>query len=99
VLLDGLKEAGLPPPWEMEGDETPGAPDEMATAAIDTAAYAVVKQRALAAHRTQIAADDSFLRMPEDLCRRAFGEETFLLVKSRIADQGAETDLFAGLRD
>jgi mycothiol conjugate amidase Mca len=99
VLLDGLREAGLPPPWDMEeGAETPGAPDEMATATVDTSAYAALKQRALGAHRTQIAADSPFLRLPAELATRVYGEETFHLAKSRIADQGAETDLFAGVR-
>jgi mycothiol conjugate amidase Mca len=99
ILLDGLREAGLPPPWEMEeGAEPPGAPDEIATANVDVSPYALSKQRALAAHRTQISADNSFLLMPPDLTKRVNSVESFILAKSRVPTEDREVDLFAGVR-
>ncbi len=100
-LLDGLKEAGLPPPWDIEAEspDEPGAPDEMATARVDVRTYALVKQRALGAHRTQIEEDSVFLRMPAQLQREVGGHETFFLAQSRVPTSEHEDDLFAGLRD
>jgi mycothiol conjugate amidase Mca len=97
-LLEGLRAEGLPPPWESEGEEDAGAPDEMATARIDVRDYAMLKRRALAAHRTQIAYDSPFFRMSQKLAIETGGEETFLLAKSRIRTAEQETDLFEGLR-
>jgi len=97
-LLNGLREAGLPPPWEIAEGETPGAPDEMVTAAIDVSAYVPLKIRAMQAHRTQIPADSPFLRMPPELAQEIYRIETFQLAQSRIETAPHETDLFAGLR-
>jgi len=99
-FLQVLKEEGLPPPWEPEeGDSDAGAPDEMVTAEVDVAAYVPVKQRALAAHRTQIARDSPFLRLATEKLRAAMPSEQFALAKSRVEAPAHEDDLFTGVLD
>ena len=76
------------------------APPQQATgiARIDVRDYAMLKRRALAAHRTQISYDSPFFRMSEKLTIETGGEETFMLAKSRIPTAAQETDFFEGLR-
>jgi LmbE family N-acetylglucosaminyl deacetylase len=102
-----LQEAGLDPvelgfdpppdqPAEVE-ESTFGVPDEMIDTTVDVTAYADRKRRALMAHGSQT--DNSFFnRLPAKGFEVAFGQETFIRVRSRPVVSGHEDDLFNGLR-
>ena len=53
---------------------------------------------ALRCHRTQIAPDWWFTRVPHEVLRDKFGLECFIRVVSHVPVDGPEDDLFAGLR-
>jgi mycothiol S-conjugate amidase len=53
---------------------------------------------ALRCHRTQIAPDWWFTRVPHEVLRDKFGVEYFTRVVSHVPVDGPEDDLFAGLR-
>ncbi|HVB06345.1 MAG TPA: PIG-L family deacetylase [Acidimicrobiales bacterium] len=74
-----------------------GTPDELVTTRVDTGAYALVKQRALAAHASQL--DGSpWLAFPEEVLEHLFASETFIRLDDRTGAPLPEDDLFAGLR-
>ncbi len=95
-----LKAAGQKPPfddseWDIEQIATA---DELITTRVDVRDYLPRKMQALRCHRSQLAADSYFFRLPEELARYALGYEHFVLSHSQVASPGLEDDLFAGLR-
>lgn len=85
AVHEQLLEAGLPSPFGEDGvgvDELAlGTADELVTTRIDVSDRLEVKRAALAAHRSQIAADSFFLNLPPELSREVFGVEEFVLLE------------------
>src|SRR5258708_6230463 len=79
-------ESAEPPPFVVD--------DDRVTRAVDVSAYISAKRAALESHRTQMGAEQFFMKLPPDLFVEAFGRETF----QRVAGSGPtpETDLFDG---
>lgn len=91
------------------GEETPmdrpdfdpsrvGTPDEDITTRVDIRAFIGRKVDALRCHRSQVAPDWWYFRIPPDILRDKFNEECFIRVASHVSVNGLEDDLFAGLR-
>lgn len=91
------------------GDETPldrpdfdpsrvGMSDEEITTRIDIRPYMQHKTAALRCHRSQVAPDWWFFRIPPEVLRDKFNEEMFIRMVSHVPVEEPETDLFAGLR-
>ena len=75
-----------------------GTPDELITTRVDIRDFVTNKMSALRCHRTQIAQDWWFTRVPHDVLRDTFSYECFIRVASHVSVNGHEDDLFAGLR-
>lgn len=75
-----------------------GTPDEIITTHVDVRDFMLLKMQALQCHRTQIAPDWWFTRLPHDVIREKFGMECFIRMASHVPVDGPEDDLFAGLR-
>ena len=67
------------------------------TTRVDVSDHLDARDAALRAHASQVAPDTPFFFWPHDVVRRAWPTEDFELVRSTVADQGDETDLFAGI--
>jgi N-acetyl-1-D-myo-inositol-2-amino-2-deoxy-alpha-D-glucopyranoside deacetylase len=78
--------------------ENYGLPDEEITTRIDISDYLALKRQALRCHRSQILGG-RWDKMPDDLMRTYYAEETYVRVHSLVPAPDRETDLFAGLRD
>jgi mycothiol conjugate amidase Mca len=93
-----LRESGIELPWSESDDDSPpfGVDDERVTTVVDVAEFVDTKRDALAAHKTQMAPDGFFLRIPLPLYRELFSRETFQRVEGPPTG-GTETDLFAGV--
>jgi LmbE family N-acetylglucosaminyl deacetylase len=97
-LLPEFKAAGLDVSWMERHAERPRNPGpETATVALDVAPYTEIQRRALQAHRTQIPADSFWMRLPEDLRRRAFATAYFTRMHPAAAPGEREQDLLDGL--
>jgi mycothiol conjugate amidase Mca len=72
-------------------------PDEQVTTRIDVTPYRSRVREAMQAHRTQIAPDDPFLNIPEELGLEIFGADTFTRARSLVEAPVPEHDLFAGI--
>jgi len=68
------------------------------TTRIDADAFVQQKQKALAAHASQIA-ESFFSQIPDDAFKIGFGVESFIRVRDTTNAPTPEDDLFAGLRD
>ncbi len=75
-----------------------GTPDELITTRVDIRPYLACKMEALQCHRSQIAPDWWYLRLPPEVRLEKFGHEFFVRVASHVPVDGFEEDLFAGLR-
>jgi mycothiol conjugate amidase Mca len=75
-----------------------GTPDERITTHVDVRPYLARKVDALRCHRTQVAADWWYFRLPSDVLAEKFGHEFFIRMVSHVQVNGDEQDLFAGLR-
>ncbi|GIX47977.1 MAG: mycothiol S-conjugate amidase [Candidatus Tectimicrobiota bacterium] len=95
-----LQAMGLPTPLERpDFDPTRvGTPDAQITTRVDIRPFLESKLAALRCHRSQIAPDYWFLRLPDEVRREHFGEECFVRVASHVPVAASEDDLFAGLR-
>ena len=83
---------------DFDPHQAAGTPDELITTRVDVRDFLPHKMRALRCHRTQIAPDWWFTRVPHEVLRDKFGLECFIRVVSRVPVDGPEDDLFAGLR-
>jgi N-acetyl-1-D-myo-inositol-2-amino-2-deoxy-alpha-D-glucopyranoside deacetylase len=100
--LETMRDAELP--FEVAGsvDDVPFAvADELVTTAVHAAGYEPIKQRALAAHRTQLSVHDGFFALSNHLGQQVLATEYFRLVDGVSGgerdEDGRETDLFGGL--
>jgi N-acetyl-1-D-myo-inositol-2-amino-2-deoxy-alpha-D-glucopyranoside deacetylase/mycothiol S-conjugate amidase len=91
------------------GEETPfdrpdfdpnkiGTPDAEITTRVNIRPFIRRKTAALRCHRSQVAPDWWYFRLPLAVLNDSFGEECFVRVASHITVTGHEDDLFAGLR-
>ena len=73
------------------------------TTLVDVSAYMANRRAALLAHRTQVAPDGFWMKLPDDVLKDVWPWEEYVLVRSLVdtgvAEGEIETDLFAGLRD
>jgi mycothiol conjugate amidase Mca len=74
-------------------------PDEEVTTRVPIGRYLPLMRQAMLVHRTQIAPDDPFLTIPEELGAMVMGESTFTRARSLVDAPLPEDDLFAGVRD
>ena len=75
-----------------------GTPDEEVTTQIEIGSYLDRKMDALRCHRSQVAPDWWFMRIPRDQLHKKFNREFFTRIVSHVPVNGSEHDLFAGLR-
>ena len=83
---------------DFDPNKVEGTPDGLVTTRVDTRDFIVHKMNALRCHRTQIAPDWWFTRVPHEVLRDKFGLECFIRVASYVSVNGHEDDLFTGLR-
>jgi mycothiol S-conjugate amidase len=97
--------------YEERGEESPftrwfegGFPDtdHRFTTMIDVSDQLHRRRAALLAHRTQVDPEGFWMRLPDDVVRRVFPWEEYILAESRVeptvGEGEPETDLFAGVR-
>lgn len=77
-------------------DELPARPDGDITTVVDIGAYRRHKFAALAAHETQVAVGPDCFALSNDIAQPVPAAEYFVLAHGH--SEGAETDLFGGLR-
>jgi LmbE family N-acetylglucosaminyl deacetylase len=93
----------------LMGEETPldrpdfdpnnvGTPDDEVTTRVEIGSFLDRKMDALRCHRSQVAPDWWFMRIPHDQLLEKFNREFFSCMASHIPVHGEEDDLFAGLR-
>jgi mycothiol S-conjugate amidase len=80
----------------------PARQDEFTTL-IDVGAFLHKRREALLAHRTQVDPSGFWMRLPDDVVRKVFPWEEFILARSLVDTATPagelESDLFAGLRE
>lgn len=95
-----MQERGIT--WGDEGDVEEVAqftvPDEMVTTRVETSGYRSRVGDAMRAHRTQIAPDDPWLNLPEELAAEFGTTDSFTRARSLVEAPLPEDDLFAGIR-
>ncbi len=74
-----------------------GVPDAEITTRIDVSDYLQMKRQALQCHRSQTYGG-RWWKLPDDILREFYNEESFIRVRSLVDAPAPETDLFAGLR-
>ncbi|HET6626361.1 MAG TPA: N-acetyl-1-D-myo-inositol-2-amino-2-deoxy-alpha-D-glucopyranoside deacetylase [Nocardioidaceae bacterium] len=102
--LRRLREAGDTKAFEGMDPDGPLppfiTPDELLTARVDAGEFAEAKMRAMKAHATQITVDGPFFALSNNIGNEVWGTEFYRLAKGApgpVAEDGLETDLFAGL--
>ena len=101
--IDELKAAGQGGFFGVDSaDDLPfGVPDDEVTTEVDASDHLDAKVAAMRAHRTQIAVDGPFFALSNNVGRRAFGVEHYVLVRGPRGPvdpaTGREADLFGGL--
>lgn len=94
-VVEGAAALGLSlPQWVLDADAT--SADELVATTLDVADYAELKQRAMAAHASQIDNAD-LVGMEGELFSLLFGTEYYQRAWSREDVAGDEADLFGGL--
>ncbi len=106
ALHFALEEAGLQSPYaeriaawleaDAEGHQ-PAAPTHKTTTQIDCGDFFEHRDRALLAHRTQIAPGSFFFAVSADMQRRVWPWEDYSLIHSRVDHELPESDFFAGV--
>lgn len=96
LLREANPESSFEPPEEDYSTFT--VPDDDITTWVDVHPYLLQKQAALRAHRTQIAEDNPFLTMTDEIAQELVASESFMRVRSLVPVPEREDDLFAGLR-
>jgi mycothiol S-conjugate amidase len=97
--------------FERRGEESPYARwferdfpdnDDRFTTMIDVGDYLHRRRAALLAHRTQVDPEGFWMRLPDDVVRKLFPWEEYILARSLVETNvppgEVEDDLFAGLR-
>jgi LmbE family N-acetylglucosaminyl deacetylase len=76
-----------------------GVPEAQITTCVEVRDFAETKLAAIFAHRTQIAPDHPYTKVPKEMMLEFLGRECFVLAHSHVgAAGGREDDLFRGLR-
>jgi mycothiol conjugate amidase Mca len=98
-MRDIMRERGISWGSEDESEEWLDftVPDELVTTRIDVRTYRERVREAMRAHRTQIAPDDPFFSLPDDLGAAIFGADTFTRARSLVDAPLPEDDLFSGI--
>jgi LmbE family N-acetylglucosaminyl deacetylase len=99
-LRDKLAELGVEfpaPELDAETLALMDAVERRITTTVDTAAFVEQKQRALAAHASQVE-ESWFSRIPSEVFVDAFGTESFIRVRDTTGAPVPEDDLLAGIR-
>jgi N-acetyl-1-D-myo-inositol-2-amino-2-deoxy-alpha-D-glucopyranoside deacetylase len=94
---EALEARGLGDLVPRRGNENFGVPDDEITTRIDISAYVHLKRQALQCHRSQTLGG-RWDKLPDDILRDFYAEETFIRVRGLVDAPAHETDLFAGLR-
>lgn len=90
-------EHGIASPFGEETDPerlAVGTPDADIDLTVDVRGHLATKRAALAAHRTQVAADSLFLNVPDEIAEAVFGTEWFVRARGTVTDA---RDPLAGL--
>jgi mycothiol S-conjugate amidase len=97
-IHDAMEERGLSSPYG-EFLERLGADvgEDPIAAQVDVGDHIERARAALAAHRTQVAPDGPWFRVPLELVREVYPYEDFELLASRVDQDGVVTDLFEGV--
>ncbi|MGH7291483.1 MAG: mycothiol conjugate amidase Mca [Myxococcota bacterium] len=94
----------------QRGEESPyaqwferGLPEgaEKFTTFVDVGDWLHIRRAALLAHRTQVDPDGHWMRLPDDVVRKVFPWDEYILAASRVSEvppPDTEDDLFAGVR-
>ena len=74
-----------------------GVPDNLLTTIVDVSAYVDRKREAFRAHVSQNSTAMSFMEVPDEELRQAFGREHYQLARGELGAPRPEPDLFAGV--
>jgi LmbE family N-acetylglucosaminyl deacetylase len=98
-LVQKVKDMGLEPPFGDIDLESVGMPDEYCTTHIDVSAYLEVKEQARQCHRSQLAPDNLFTLIPDEVRHQFMHTECFAC-EGKMLKEGEcpADDLFEGLR-
>lgn len=95
TFVASAKALGLAmPAWVLEAGTN--VPDDVVASTLDVNAYALLKQRAMATHASQVDNGD-LVGMKQELFTLLFGTEYYQRAWSRHATTGDATDLFGGM--
>jgi LmbE family N-acetylglucosaminyl deacetylase len=73
-------------------------PDDVITTRIEVLPYRSRTRDAMRVHRTQIAPDDPWLNLPEEMTRELMQTDSYVRIRSLVDAPLPENDLFTGLR-
>ena len=76
-----MRDAGVKPPFGSEDAEVMGTPDDEVTTIKDVANYLETKKESLNHHRTQIATNGPFAKLPEKFINEIMSTEYYYLVQ------------------
>ena len=74
-----------------------GVPDELLTTVVDVSPYVDRKREAFRAHVSQNSPTMTFMEVPDEELRRAFGREHYQLARGELGAPPPAPDLFAGV--
>ena len=95
ALADAHERLGLENPfrnWVRDDQD-----DSHITTKVDVGDFFEARRDALLAHRTQVAPDGFWFRIPLEVSRDAYPYEDFTLANTRVPIRLPETDLFTGI--
>jgi mycothiol S-conjugate amidase len=99
ALAKAYEELGWESPYKEWLKSDRMGDDERVTTRVEVGDYLHRRRAALLAHRTQIDPEGFWMRLPDDVLRRIWPWEEYVLARSLVGDpEGVETDLFAGIR-
>lgn len=99
ILNDAAVAAGLESPWAgfLEHWDEMGFVEPEVTTQIDVTDHIETRSKALLAHATQIDPDSFWFAIPDEIQKREYPWEDYVLIDSKVATDLPETDLFAGI--
>lgn len=103
AIHEAMVEAGMESPFgerlrRFEDGDMPWRASHETTTQVPIGAFLEHRDRALLAHRTQVAPDSFFFATPNDLIRKIWPFDDYVLIESRVPVQTPEDDLFSGVR-
>ena len=99
ALNDAMIAAGLAGPYDerLADWKRDPAHEARVTTRVECAEYFPIRDQALLAHATQVDPNGLWFSVPLPIHRQAWPTEDWELVRSRVASEVPETDLFAGI--